>query len=79
MIKVTSSNIKGYEYNKESKVFTIYFLNESIYTYENVDPINIELFTVAESKGKYFNENIKNQYKATKIKDAIKKEKVPKK
>lgn len=72
MIPVQSSNIKGYDYVKESKTLTIFFLNESIYTYDNVESVVVELFSVAESKGKFFNEHIKNMYKATKIQDAIK-------
>ena len=65
-MKVQSSTIS--EINYDGSTLTISFVNGSTYVYEGV-PSNIyESFTKAESKGKYFHENINYRYNYSRIK-----------
>ncbi len=65
-MKVQSSTIS--EINYDGKLLTVSFNNGRVYTYEGV-PINIyEAFTKAESKGKYFHENINYRYNYSRVK-----------
>ena len=65
-MKVQSSMIS--EINYGEKRLTVVFNNGSEYVYEGV-PVNIyEDFSKAESKGKYFHENINYRYKYSRIK-----------
>lgn len=65
---VQSSNIDSIGYDKETEILEIEFNNRRVYQYFNV-PINvyIELMN-APSHGKYFNQNIKNDYTCNQVK-----------
>lgn len=81
-IPVVSSNIKSYAKgyvetvaNSGKYIHQLYieFLNGSVYRYDTtLETIN--LFELADSKGKFHNEYIKGKFEYTKIKDADKKE-----
>lgn len=65
-MKVQSSMIS--EINHDGKLLKVTFNNGSEYAYEGV-PVNIyEDFSKAESKGKYFHENINYRYNYSRIK-----------
>ena len=65
-MKVQSSTIS--EINYDGKLLTIIFNNGSEYTYEGVSAKIYEDFSKAESKGKYFHENINHRYNYSRIK-----------
>lgn len=65
-MKVQSSAIS--EINYDGKLLTVTFNSGSEYAYEGV-PVKIyEDFSKAESKGKYFHENINYRYNYSRIK-----------
>ena len=65
-MKVQSSTIS--EINYDGKLLTITFNNGSEYIYEGVSVKIYEDFSKAESKGKYFHENINHRYNYSRIK-----------
>ena len=65
-MKVQSSTIS--EINYDGKLLTIIFNNGSEYAYEGVSAKIYEDFSKAESKGKYFHENINHRYAYSRIK-----------
>ena len=65
-MKVQSSTIS--EINYDGKLLTITFNNGSEYVYEGVSVKIYEDFSKAESKGKYFHENINYRYNYSRIK-----------
>ena len=65
-MKVQSSTIS--EINYDGKLLTVIFNNGSEYVYEGVSAKIYEDFSKAESKGKYFHENINYRYNYSRIK-----------
>ena len=65
-MKVQSSTIS--EINYDGKLLTVIFNNGREYAYEGVPAKIYEDFSKAESKGKYFHENINYQYNYSRIK-----------
>ena len=65
-MKVQSSTIS--EINYDGKLLTVTFNNGREYTYEGVSEKIYEDFSKAESKGKYFHENINYRYSYSRIK-----------
>ncbi len=63
---VQSSNLKEATYNTETEDLTVTFNNGSIYEYNKVPWNKFAKFRLAESQGKYFNENIARSYNYTK-------------
>ena len=66
-IPVDSSMIKAITYNEQNKTLFVQFKNESVYAYSDVENTTVEQFLKAESKGKFFNANVKEQHTCTKI------------
>jgi len=64
---VTSSNIRAIGYDMETQILEVEFNNGSVYQYHGVPVNEHEAIMNAESKGKYFNANIKNNYTFTKL------------
>jgi len=64
---VSSSNIGAIGYEAETQTLEIEFLNGSVYQYTGVSVEEYEAMMNADSKGKYFNANIKNRYPFTKL------------
>ncbi len=67
-VSVSSTNLKSVTYNTESEDMTVTFNNGGIYQYNKVPWGKFTKFRLAESQGKYFNENIARSYNYTKIK-----------
>jgi hypothetical protein len=65
-MKVQSSTIS--EINYDGKLLTISFTNGREYVYEGAPSAIYEEFANADSKGKYFHENINYRYNYTRIK-----------
>ena len=64
---VSSSNLASVGYNEENEILEIEFNHGGIYQYFNV-PINeYEALMSADSHGKYFAANIRNDYEYSKI------------
>lgn len=68
---VNSSLINSFAVSTKGNLI-VEFTNGSIYRYYNVDKYTVTRFTEVESKGKYFNEHIKNAFEFTKLKQAPK-------
>lgn len=67
-IEIKSSNLLSAVYETDSEDLMVTFNNGSIYVYNKV-PWNVfTKFRMAESQGKFFNENIGRTYKYTKTK-----------
>ena len=67
-IEIKSSNLSSAVYETDTEDLTITFNNGSIYVYNKV-PWNVfTKFRMAESQGKFFNENIGRKYTYNKIK-----------
>jgi lysyl-tRNA synthetase class 2 len=65
-VVVQSSNLKESTYNTETEDLTVIFNNGSIYEYNKVPWSKFTKFRLAESQGKYFNENIAKSHKYVK-------------
>tara|TARA_R110001592_G_scaffold162601_1_gene396198 strand:+ start:8166 stop:8390 length:225 start_codon:yes stop_codon:yes gene_type:complete len=62
-----SSVIKNWFYNAVDKKLKITFQSGQVYEYEGVDANVYQSLCEAESHGKYFSQNIKNNYSFTKL------------
>lgn len=58
-----SSNIAGAGYDPEGQRLTVVFMSGRRYTYEEVPQDIYEALLQADSAGKFFNSNIKDQYR----------------
>jgi hypothetical protein len=67
-VKIQSSNLKEALYNTETETMTVSFNSGGIYEYSKVPWNKFTKFRLAESQGKYFNENISKAYTFKKIK-----------
>lgn len=67
-VKIQSSNLKEASYNTETETMTVSFNSGGIYEYSKVPWNKFTKFRLAESQGKYFNENISKAYTFKKIK-----------
>ena len=66
-VKINSSNLKSASYDTENETMTVAFNSGGIYEYNKVPWTKFTKFRLAESQGKYFNENIAKTYKYIKI------------
>jgi hypothetical protein len=66
-VTIKSSNLKLASYNTETEDLTVTFNSGGIYVYNKVPWTLFTKFRMAESQGKFFNENIVKGYKHTKI------------
>lgn len=64
---VSSSNINSIGYEAETQTLEIEFMRGSVYQYSDVPVEEYEAIMNADSKGKYFNANIKNHYHFNKL------------
>lgn len=72
MSKVESSNIAEVGYDANSGKLRVRFLSSGgLYEYDDVPKNVAEDFLLAESKGKFFHANIKNQHKARKVDETV--------
>jgi hypothetical protein len=65
-IEINSSNLKSASYNTETEDLLVTFNNGAIYEYNKVPWAKFTKLRLAESQGKFFNENIAKTHKYTK-------------
>ena len=62
-VKIESSNLEGYHYDEATQNLYMKFLKgKSFYVYAGVSPELVEGFKAAESHGKFFIANIREQH-----------------
>ena len=70
-IQVVSSNISEIEYDETLKELSVWFKNKKTdtehYVYEGVEPDVFGELMLADSKGKYFFNNLKGKYEFRKV------------
>ncbi len=64
---VTSSNICSVGHDPDNQTLEIEFNSGAVYQYASVPPDEYDGLFNADSKGKYFNANIKNRYSFIKL------------
>ena len=64
---VTSSSFSSIGHDEDSQTLEVEFTNGSVYRYAGVPLSEYEGFMNADSKGTYFNTNIKNRYSYVKL------------
>ena len=62
-----SSVIKKIKYNLINKQLNITFTNDRVYIYKDVNPFIAAALATSDSKGKFFNEHIKNCHETVEI------------
>lgn len=67
-VDIKSSNLKSASYDTESETLSVTFNSGGIYEYSKVPWSKFTKFRLAESQGKYFNENISKNHTFKKIK-----------
>lgn len=65
--KIKSSNIKGSEFDTNTKILVVEFNNGMKYEYEDVPHEIYTKFRMSESQGKYFSTEIAKKYKYKKL------------
>ncbi len=79
--KVESSVIASVGYDKERRDMMVEFKSGEVYMYQGVPPIVYDKFLESESKGSFFNSNVKSIFMSSKMrlteKDSVQKEVVP--
>jgi hypothetical protein len=64
---VTSTNLCSVGYDTDNQIFEVEFNSGAVYQYTNVPIGEYEGLLNSDSKGKYFNANIKNRYSFVKL------------
>lgn len=64
---VISSNLKSVGYDSGTSTLEVEFKKGRIYQYQNVPPEKYSSLLDADSKGRYFNKNIKDLYPFVRI------------
>ena len=64
---VTSSNVARVGYDANTMTLEVEFQNGSVYQYFDVPEVEYQGLMTADSVGKHLNQNIKNNYRYTKI------------
>jgi len=67
MIPVNSSNLKSVGYDEAESILYVEFKANTLYEYYDVPSEVYEELLKAESKGKYYNAEIKTKYRVSKI------------
>lgn len=65
--EIKSSNLKRTEYDVETKMMIVEFINGSKYQYEEVPHQIYTRFRMSESQGKFFSSDISKKYKFKKL------------
>ena len=66
-LPVESTSLAAVGYNGQTKTLEVEFQNARVYQYRGVAPVVFEELKAAESKGRYFNANIKGRYPYARI------------
>ena len=64
---VTSTDIRAIGYDQDSQTLEVEFNTGSVYQYTGVPISEYDSLMNADSKGKYFNSNVKNIYSYMKL------------
>lgn len=64
---VSSSNLSAIGYDPDAQMLEVEFLDGSVYEYSGVPSSEYDALMNADSKGKYFNANIKKTYAFVKL------------
>ncbi|MEH3115674.1 KTSC domain-containing protein [Pedobacter terrae] len=64
-----SSVIKYFSYDEVTKTLKIIFVTNMVYLYKNVPEKIYKMFKASGSKGRYFNNHIKDKFKFQKIEE----------
>jgi hypothetical protein len=64
---VNSSDIHAIGYDAETQTLEVEFIKGAVYQYTGVPPNEHEAIMNADSKGRYFNANIKGRYPHAKL------------
>jgi hypothetical protein len=67
-VTIQSSNLSSAKFNTETEDLIVSFNNGAIYEYNKVPWDKFTKFRLAESQGKFFNENIARKYTYKKLK-----------
>lgn len=67
-IQVVSSNIRSVGYEADMEILEVEFTSGNVYQYFDVPESEYEGLMNAASKGKYFNRNIKDNYRYRQVK-----------
>jgi hypothetical protein len=62
MITVSSSNLKGVGYEPGDSSLVVHFMNGTLYKYLRVPQATFDALMRAPSKGRFFNDNIKDKF-----------------
>jgi hypothetical protein len=65
--EVVSSELRTVGYNADALILEVEFQNERVYQYHAVPPPIFESLLTAQSKGRFFNANIRDQYAYTRL------------
>ena len=66
-VPVTSSHIQSIGYDSDSQTLEIEFNSGHVYNYFNVPQEEYDAMMHSDSKGKYFNANIRGRYSESKL------------
>lgn len=66
-VSVSSSNIRAIGYDSSTSTLEVEFTTGSIYQYHDVPQSEFDAMLNAESKGRYFSANIRNNYPYAKL------------
>lgn len=66
-ISVSSSNIRGVNYDRDRQVLTVEFTSGSKYAYKGVGPETYDDFITAPSPGTFFADNVKGIYEYNRV------------
>ena len=64
---VGSSSLSSVGYDEDNQILEVEFTNLSVYSYSGVPLAEYESLMSADSKGKYFNANIRDRYSYVKL------------
>jgi hypothetical protein len=67
--EVDSTSIKSVAYDKEEEKLWLRFKSDALYEYRGVQEQTVKELVTAESKGKFFHENIKNKFDYEKVEE----------
>jgi hypothetical protein len=67
-VSIQSSNLSSAKFNTETEDLIVNFKNGAVYEYSKVPWEKFTKFRLAESQGKFFNENIAKKYTYKKVK-----------
>ena len=68
-VELFSTSLAKARYDECQSILRIHFRDGAVYSYSAVPRLVFEAFLTAQSKGSFFNHNIRNQFPCGKISD----------